>query len=96
MTRDVAGIGLGLGFDLARELLERQRMSFAWLEIHPVNYIVRGGRYLEMLELAREHWPVVTHGLSTSLGSLEPFYTSYLRELGDFLTNLAIPCHSEQ
>jgi uncharacterized protein (UPF0276 family) len=95
MTRDVAGIGLGLRYDLATELLERRPKSVAWVEIHPENYIDRGGRYQEMLELAREQWPVVTHGLSTCLGSVEPFDTSYLRELGAFLTNLAIPWHSE-
>jgi len=95
MTRDVAGIGLGLRYDLATELLERRPKSVAWVEIHPENYIDRGGRYQEMLELARGHWPVVTHGLSTCLGSVERFDTSYLRELGAFLTDLAIPWHSE-
>jgi len=95
MTRDVAGIGLGLRYDLATELLERQPKSIAWLEIHPENYINRGGRYQEMLELAREDWPVVTHGLSTCLGSAEPFAASYLNELGTFLKDLEIPWHSE-
>lgn len=95
MTRDVAGIGLGLRYDLATELLERRPKSVAWLEIHPENYIDRGGRYQEMLELAREDWPVVTHGLSTCLGSVEPFDGSYLSELGAFLKDLEIPWHSE-
>lgn len=95
MTRDVAGIGLGLRYDLATELLERQPKSVAWLEIHPENYIDRGGRYQEMLELAREDWPVVTHGLSTCLGSVAPFDASYLKELGAFLKDLEIPWHSE-
>ena len=95
MTRDVAGIGLGLRHDLATELLERHPKSVAWVEIHPENYIDRGGRYQEMLELAREDWPVVTHGLSTCLGSVEPFDASYLKELGAFLKDLEIPWHSE-
>jgi len=95
MTRDVAGIGLGLRYDLATELLVRRPKSVAWVEIHPENYIDRGGRYQEMLELAREDWPVITHGLSTCLGSVEPFDDRYLNQLGAFLTNLEIPWHSE-
>jgi hypothetical protein len=95
MTRDVAGIGLGLRYDLATELLERTPKSIAWLEIHPENYIDRGGRYQEMLDLAREDWSVITHGLSSCLGSPQPFDASYLKELGTFLKDLEIPWHSE-
>ncbi|MGB8331139.1 MAG: DUF692 domain-containing protein [Polyangiales bacterium] len=95
MSRDITGIGLGLRYDLATDLLDRQPESVAWLEIHPENYVGRGGRYHEFLERARAHWPVVTHGLSTCLGSVEPFEQSYLNELGAFLRDLEIPWHSE-
>ncbi len=95
MTRDVAGIGLGLRHDLATELLGRAPKSVAWLEIHPENYLDRGGRYQEMLDLAREDWPIVTHGLSSCLGAVEPFDPRYLKELGVFLKDLEIPWHSE-
>lgn len=95
MNRQVEGIGLGLRHDLADELFERHPSSIAWLEVHPENYLDRGGRYQEMLELARRDWPVVTHGLSTCLGSLEPFDASYLRDLGAFLRDLDVPWHSE-
>ena len=73
MKRAVKGIGLGLRYDLATELLERRPKTVSWLEIHPENYVNRGGRYQEMLDLARRDWPIVTHGLSTCLGALEPF-----------------------
>jgi uncharacterized protein (UPF0276 family) len=95
MTRDVAGIGLGLRHDLATELLERAPKSIAWLEIHPENYIDRGGRYQEMLELARADWSIITHGLSTCLGAVEPFDAGYLQQLRAFLEDLEIPWHSE-
>lgn len=80
---------------MATELLERRPASVAWLEVHPENYLNRGGRYQEMLELARTHWPVVTHGLSTCLGSPDPFDTAYLHDLGAFLRDLEVPWHSE-
>jgi len=95
MSRTVRGIGIGLRYDLATELLERRPDAVSWVEIHPENYVDRGGRYEEMLELARRDWPVVTHGLSTCLGALEPFDAGYLRQLGSFLSELEIPWHSE-
>ena len=95
MSRTVTGIGIGLRYDLATELLERRPDAVSWVEIHPENYVDRGGRYQEMLELARRDWPVVTHGLSTCLGAVEPFDSGYLRQLGRFLEELEIPWHSE-
>lgn len=95
MNRRVEGIGLGLRYDLAAELLERRPATVAWVEIHPENYIERGGRYREMLESARRDWPVVTHGLSTCFGALQPFDERYLAGLRAFLAEVDVPWHSE-
>lgn len=95
MTQTVRGIGLGLRYDLATELLERQPKSVGWVEIHPENYVARGGRYAEILGLAREDWPVVTHGLSTCFGGLEPADEHYLNDLRGLLKDLEVPWHSE-
>lgn len=95
MSQAVTGIGLGLRHDLAIELFERKPPAVSWLEIHPENYLARGGRYQEMLQTARERWPVVTHGLSTCLGAVEPFDSDYLGELRAFLHDLEVPWHSE-
>jgi uncharacterized protein (UPF0276 family) len=95
MSTAVTGIGLGLRHDLAIELFERKPPAVSWLEIHPENYLARGGRYQEMLQAARERWPVVTHGLSTCLGAVEPFDVDYLGELRAFLHDLEVPWHSE-
>ena len=95
MTRKVHGIGIGLRYDLAAELLERRPSTISWVEIHPENYVDRGGRYQEMLERARQEWPVVTHGLTTCLGAVEPFDSRYLAELRAFLSDVEVPWHSE-
>jgi uncharacterized protein (UPF0276 family) len=95
MNRRIQGIGLGLRYDLASELLERRPTTVSWVEIHPENYVDRGGRYREMLELARADWPVVTHGLSTCFGTLEPFDGGYLAKLRSFLGEVEVPWHSE-
>lgn len=91
----VTGIGIGLRHDLASELLERRPDTVSWVEIHPENYVDRGGRYQEMLELARRDWPVVTHGLTTCFGAVEPFDPAYLKALRAFLSNVEVPWHSE-
>lgn len=95
MTHRAHGIGLGLRYDLATELLERRPKNVSWVEVHPENYIDRGGRYAEILDLAREDWPVITHGLSTCFGALEPFDAGYLRDLRVLLKDLEVPWHSE-
>lgn len=95
MDNATHGIGLGLRHDLATELLERQPKSVGWVEVHPENYIDRGGRYEEILELAREDWPVVTHGLTSCFGSTEPFGERYLHELRGFLERMEVSWHSE-
>ena len=93
--RQVEGVGIGLRFDLASELLERRPSQVSWVEVHPENYIDRGGRYQEMLELALTEWPVVTHGLTTCLGGLGPLDAAYLGELREFLERIETPWHSE-
>ncbi|MEM7138548.1 MAG: DUF692 domain-containing protein [Myxococcota bacterium] len=95
MEKSTQGIGLGLRYDLATELIERQPKSVAWVEVHPENYVNRGGRYLEILDLAREDWPVVTHGLTSCFGSTEPFANDYLQDLRNFLSDLEVSWHSE-
>ncbi len=95
VRQPVKGIGLGLRYDLATELLERRPSNVSWLEIHPENYIERGGRYREMLDLARRDWRVVTHGLSSCLGALEPFDADYMTDLRQFLADFEVPWHSE-
>ncbi len=95
VTNEINGIGLGLRYDLATELLERRPKGVSWVEIHPENYLGRGGRYAEILDLAREDWPVVTHGLSTCFGALEPLDEDYANDLRGLLNDLEVPWHSE-
>ena len=95
MDRPTTGIGLGFRYDLAQELLERMPKSVSWLEVHPENYVDRGGQYEQNLERARAHWPVVTHGLTACFGASDPPDSAYLRDLRDFLRRLEVPWHSE-
>jgi uncharacterized protein len=52
-----------------------------WFEVISENFMVAGGRPLAALERARALAPVVLHGVSLSLGSVDPLSEAYLRAL---------------
>lgn len=89
------GVGLGFRPELADALLADDAPEVRWVEIHPENYLGRGGRFAAHLEAARARWPVVTHGLSLCVGAREPFEPSYLRSLRGLLRDLGARWHSE-
>lgn len=91
----VTGIGIGLRWELAKALMERAPRSIQWLEVHPENYLHRGGAYRRLLDEAKERYPIVTHGLTMGFGSTTPFDRDYLRALRLFLKDLGTPFHSD-
>src|SRR6056297_104446 len=93
--KTASGIGLGLRVDMAKRFLDEQPAAVGWVEVHPENYIGRGGLYRSYLERAMERYPVVTHGLSTCLGNTEPHDAEYLGMLRRFLGDVGTPWHSE-
>ena len=52
-----------------------------WFEITTENFMVAGGRPLEVLEGVRANYPIVMHGVSLSIGSADPLNQAYLRDL---------------
>ncbi len=95
MKGELVGVGVGLRMDMAKAFLEARPKNVRFVEVHPENYIGRGGRYPAMLEAAREHYPVITHGLTMCFGSPDPFDREYLSHLRSFLRDLEVPWHSD-
>jgi uncharacterized protein (UPF0276 family) len=92
----VHGIGIGLRQAIAEPLLSAPSLpELQFLEIHPENYVQRGGRFRSMLERARARWPILTHGLSLGLGAVEPAEAGYVATLKRFLADIDAPWHSE-
>jgi uncharacterized protein (UPF0276 family) len=91
----VHGIGLGLRQAIAEDLLASELPELSFVEIHPENYIARGGRFSAILERALSRWPILTHGLSLGLGAVEPAEPGYVGQLKRFLDRLHAPWHSE-
>ncbi len=57
------------------------RLGVDWLEVVSENFMVEGGNPRRVLRAARGHYPVVLHGVSLSLGSVDPLDEAYLDRL---------------
>jgi uncharacterized protein (UPF0276 family) len=79
---DFAPLGFGVGLRRPHygHILE-QHPPMDWFEVISENFMVDGGRPLEVLEGVRSHYPVVMHGVSLSIGSAEPLNRVYLETL---------------
>jgi uncharacterized protein len=74
------GFGLGLRTSHYAEILDGP-CDVDWFEILSENYMVAGGKPLAMLDRIRERYPMVMHGVSMSIGSIDGPSEDYLREL---------------
>ncbi len=74
------GFGVGLRSPHYSYVLEYQP-AIDWFEVISENFMVAGGRPLEVLEKVRERYPLVLHGVSMSLGSTDALNRKYLGEL---------------
>jgi uncharacterized protein (UPF0276 family) len=94
VAKEVQGVGLGLRWEFIDEILET-KPALDFIEISPENYMGRGGFYDEALDRAAELWPIVTHGLTMSLGGVDPLRADYLTGLRGFLDRVKSPWHSD-
>ncbi len=76
----VLGVGLGLRRPLLEETLAAAHL-IDWLEFTPENYMGRGGQALQVLKRASQQYPLVSHGVSLSIGSLDPISEAYQTDL---------------
>ncbi|HXN87297.1 MAG TPA: DUF692 domain-containing protein [Candidatus Binataceae bacterium] len=74
------GFGIGLRRDHYVHIIETHP-KVDWFEILSENFMVPGGRPLEVLDQVKEHYPLVMHGVSMSIGSTDPIRIDYLCEL---------------
>src|SRR3954466_6007906 len=88
------GIGLGLRWEFLEEVLDGPTYDVAFFEVSPENYLGRRGYYPSALERIAERYPIVTHGLTLSLGAIAEQHARYLSALRTELTRLNPPWHS--
>jgi uncharacterized protein (UPF0276 family) len=93
-------VGLGLRWEFIAEVVERlddpiTRARIPFFEIPPENYLRRGGFYFDALLRIRERFPLLTHGLTLSVGAVDPFAAEYMSDLNAFLQRIEAPFHSD-
>jgi uncharacterized protein (UPF0276 family) len=91
----LAGVGLGLRWDFLEEVVEGAELPIDFFEVSPENYMRRGGYYPEQLERLNGRYPLVTHGLTLSIGAVDEPDASYLRELKTEIVRTQSPFHSD-
>lgn len=74
------GFGLGLRTDHYHDIV-KQKPAIDWFEIVSENFMVAGGKPKYYLHKIREHYPMVMHGVSLSIGSTDPLNKDYLTAL---------------
>jgi uncharacterized protein (UPF0276 family) len=80
--RDFPHLGHGIGLrppHYAAVLAERPPVD--WFEVISENFMVEGGNPRRVLRQVRERYPIVLHGVSLSLGSVDPLDQAYLDRL---------------
>jgi hypothetical protein len=75
-----AGFGLGMRKPHYPAFLAGQ-VPVDFVEVISENFMVEGGRPLNVIDKVREHYPVALHGVSMSIGSAEGLDRDYLRRL---------------
>jgi len=84
MSRSISGIGLGLR-SVHYDVILEHRPDVPWFEIISENYMGpqggSGGRPLEKLEQIHQNYPVVMHGVSLNIGSVDALNLEYLKQL---------------
>ena len=75
------GFGIGLRRPHYAEILS-DHPPIDWFEVVSENFMVDGGRPREVLDEICDHYPIVMHGVSLSIGSADPLNRAYLSELG--------------
>jgi len=80
IKKPMLGFGLGLRTDHYETILS-EKPAIDWFEIITENYLVPGGKPLFYLDNIREHYPMVMHGVSLSIGSTDPLDMEYLAQV---------------
>lgn len=80
MSDHFLGFGLGLRTDHFQQVLE-EKPDLDWFEVISENFMVEGGKPKYYLHGIREHYPMVMHGVSLSIGSTDELDWNYLKRL---------------
>ncbi len=75
------GFGMGLRSVHYPDIVDVWPKEVDWFEIISENFIETDGKPKRTLEKIQEHYPIVMHGVSLSIGSTDPLNKDYLKKL---------------
>ena len=81
---DLAATDLGIGVGLRTRHFPHVTSKWPevdWFEILSENFMHTGGRPMRILDRVAERYPIVMHGVSMNIGSMDPVDMDYLAEL---------------
>jgi uncharacterized protein (UPF0276 family) len=91
----IHGAGLGLRRSMASQFGDAIPDKIDYLEDAPENWIGLGGRFAKQLRAITEQTPLITHGLSLSIGGAAPLDEDLVYAIKDFMALHQVPIYSE-
>ena len=89
------GIGLGFRRDVANDIINSEFELPEFIEVAPENWMKMGGYWKKQFDRATEKYPLICHGLSLSIGSVEELDLNFLKDLKEFLDQYNVKIYSE-
>lgn len=80
MQAEYLGFGLGLRPVHYQDILDKNP-KVDWFEFITEDFLIPGGNPLYYLDRIREKFPLVMHGVSLSIGSVDPLDMDYLKKM---------------
>ena len=81
------GFGLGLRPPHYQDVLA-STPRVDWFEVISENFMVEGGNPRRVLRAVRERWPIALHGVSLSIGSVDPIDEDHLARLASLVAEV--------
>jgi len=79
---ELPSLGFGLGLRPSHyDFIKQNQPEVDWFEIISENYMDTDGRPKRHLAEIKERYPIVMHGVSLSIGTVDPLNSDYLRQL---------------
>jgi len=81
-VKDIPNLGIGIGLRIPHyQEIFQNKPEIDWFEIISENFMVDGGKPLEILERVLENYTIVQHGVSLAIGSPDALDFNYLNKL---------------
>jgi uncharacterized protein (UPF0276 family) len=93
---DIPNLGIGIGLRAIHyEEIFKQKPAVDWFEIISENFIDASKHSMEYLDWLLDHYPVVMHGVSLSIGSADPLDFHFLKQLKSLARKTKTPWLSD-